>query len=70
MVPVLLRVKRPKEASELENIYIEYDQSGSIKKTKYVTKDEHIQNALNMFSIEEPKEKLNLFKSKNTDKNS
>ena len=35
--PIILRVKRPKNSDELENIYLEYDQTGNIKRTKYVT---------------------------------
>lgn len=49
---ILLRVKRPRNADDLEEIYLDYDaSSGAIKRTKMVTEQDAIQNALSMFNI-------------------
>lgn len=56
--PLLLRVKRPKTGEELENIYLEYDCAGNIKRTKLVTQKEAVEAALSLFSLEAPKPSL------------
>lgn len=55
---ILLRVKRPRNADDLEEIYLEYDNTcGTIKRTKMVTEKDHIQNALSMFTLGGEKKK-------------
>lgn len=40
--PILLRVKRPKDADDLDQIYLEYDKDGAFKRTKMVTEKDAI----------------------------
>jgi len=61
--PLLLRVKRPKTGEELENIYLEYDGAGNIKRTRLVTQKEAMESALNLFTLETPKQSLLLQKT-------
>lgn len=48
---ILLRVKRPRNADDLDQIYIDYDNEGKFKKTRLVTENESMMNALSMFKI-------------------
>ena len=46
---ILVRVRRPREADDLDQIYIDYDNEGNFKKTKLVTEKDSMLSALSMF---------------------
>ena len=46
---ILLRVKRPRDADDLHEMYLEYDVHGKIQKTKFISETDALKNALSLF---------------------
>lgn len=48
---ILVRVKRPRDAEDLDQIYMDYDTEGNFKRPKLVTEKDSMMSALSMFQI-------------------
>ena len=48
---ILVRVKRPRDADDLDQIYMDYDTEGNFKRPKLVTEKDSMMSALSMFQI-------------------
>ena len=46
---ILLRVKRPRDADDLHEMYLEYDVHGKIQKTKFISETDALKDALSLF---------------------
>ena len=54
---ILLRVKRARQDDDLDQIYLEYDQHGVIKKSKMITESDSMQFAMSQFKLASEPEK-------------
>jgi len=55
---ILLKVRRCREQDDIDQIYLQFDEAGSVKRTKFVTEKESLQQALNLFKIRDEGEKV------------
>eukprot|EP00347_Sterkiella_histriomuscorum_P014531 403360522 len=48
----ILRVKRKRDVDQLDQIYLEYDKQGTLKRTKFITETDSLQSQLANFGLE------------------